>query len=199
MDYRDETIQTYKKLQSGELKTYGPYFFQPQKRKYRIQVLVKHFIEEVKGWTPEEALKKMTMKDLEENHLKIILNYIERPIDFLEDDASYIIYEVYDELEKPSEEAMALSIYKEVLEGKRKNFPKNYFRDPILGERRALACFRYLTDTILGLSKEEAFDLFGTSKGLNVLAEYRLKIIMTLVYFSNMDLLLSAYPTDGNE
>ena len=62
-----------------------------------------------------------------------------------------------------------------------------------LGERRAITCFKYLCEEILKLDKKGITETFSGTKGLEMLAKYKLKIIMNVLFFSMVDLLETAY------
>lgn len=194
METRDSIIMTYERILNGEQKTFSPYFFQPQHRKEKVTVLLQYMIEEKLGFTPEEALEKLTMQHMIDWHLQCVLKYIEKPVEFLDEDVRHAVYFAYPDLPRPTEEDLALMVYKDVLEGRRRTFPKNYFLNGELGERRAVICFRHLCEDILKLDKKGIYETFGNTGGLKVLAEYKLKIIMMVLFFSMIDLLETAYP-----
>lgn len=194
MNIRDNTIMIYEKILSGEQKSFSPYFFQPQHRKEKLITLIRYLIEEKLGFTPEEALEKLTMDHIKQYQLTCILKYIDKPVEFLDDDVRHLVYFAYPHLPRPTEEELAIMVYKDVLAGKRKTFPKNYFLNGELGERRAIVCFKYLCEEILKLPLEEIPKTFSGVNGLNILAKYKLKIIMNILFFSMTDLLETCYP-----
>lgn len=189
----DEAILTYEKILAGEQKSFSPYFFQPKHRKSRVETLIKYLIEEKLKMTPEEALKKLDLDTVKKWKLDCVLKYVDKPVEFSKEDVRHLVYFAYPELPKPTEEELAIMVYKDVLAGKRKTFPKNYFLNGELGERRAITCFKYLCEEILNLDKEGIVKTFSGTKGLQVLAKYKLKIIMNVLFFSTVDLLETAY------
>lgn len=194
MDIKENIISTYEKVLNGDQKAFSPYFFQIQYRKERIETLIRYFVEEKLKITPQEALKEMTTDLLIEYKLNIILKYIDKPVEFVENDARHVVYYAYPDLEQASVSELAICVYKEILDSRRRIFPKNYFRDGDVGEERAIACFKYLCEEVLHLSDSEIKETFMTSKGLEVLSKYKLKIIMNILFFSPIDLLQCAYP-----
>lgn len=159
--------------------------------------MLRYLVEEVLGRTPEEALKTLTLQEVKDNHLGCIVNLVdERPDEFDKDDVRHLVYFAYPELPFPTQEELAIETYKAVLEGKRRTFPKNYFtKYGTVGEERAVICFRYLCEEILKLkTKEEIEKTFLEGDGLAILSKYKLRIIMTMVFFSMADLLGCAYP-----
>lgn len=185
-------INTYQKLLEGDLKTFSPYFFNVKYRKKRITTLIKYLIEEILKITPEEALKTLDKATIKKYKLVSILKYIEKPIELEDNDLSYVVYFAYPELNPPTKKELSLSYYKKVLSGEKKNFPKNYFSDGLKGEERAKFCVQYLCDDILHLKKEE----IPQKLTLEILTKYKLKILLTAIYFSMHDLIISIYPDE---
>lgn len=194
METREGVIQTYEKILTGEMKSFSPYFFQLEHRKERVETLARYLIEDKLRLTPAEALEKLTFAMVEQYKLDCILKYIDKPVEFLDDDVKHLVYFAYSDLPKPTTDELAIISYKDVLAGNRKTFPKNYFLGGPIGERRAIVCFRYLCEEILKLDLGGVIAAFNGTQGLKVLSEHRLKIIMNVVFISAVDLLESAYP-----
>lgn len=196
MNTKENVVQNYEKILNGTQKTFSPYFFQPQHRKSRLGILLRYFIEEKMNYTPEIALQKLTLKDFGENSLSCILKYIDKPVEFLDDDIRHIVYFAYPEIPQPSRRELVLMTYDDLLCGRRKTFPKNYFLNGQEGEERAIICFQYLCEDILKLEKKDIAQVFSGSESLKILAQYKLKIIMNILFNSIVDLLESAYPKE---
>lgn len=194
MKYNESTIATYERILEGKQKSFSPYFFQPQHRNTRCMELIKYLVEKKLQITPEEALEELNLEILKEYKLDCILKYVDKPVEFMDDNVSHLIYFAYPEIEKPSDEELAVLVYKDVLDGKRRSFPRNYFLNGELGERRAIACFKHLCENILKLDQKGILKTFDTSQGLKVLSKYKLKILMNILFFSTFDLLETAYP-----
>lgn len=198
--YEDYFIcRTYDKVRSGEYKNFSPHFFGNHDKFKKITIITRYYIEDILKITPKEALDVVTYKKLEQDKLKCMLKYIkhEKPLEY-ENDKNYVahlIYFTYPQLEKPKMKDLVLQCYKEVLEGKRKNFPKNYFRS-INGEERAKICFTYLWKDILKIEFEDIPKVFLTSneQGLNILKEYKLKVLTQMIYYSVSDMIQNMYP-----
>lgn len=188
-------INTYEKILSGELKSFSPYFFSPLYKKKRLKNLIKYLIEEKLKITPEEALKTLTTKTLKEYKLYNIIKYIEKPVELDKNDISYIVYFAYPSLNPPNQKELTIEYYKKVLSNKKKSFPKNYFFDGLLGEKRAKYCVKYLCEDVLKLKEEE----IPTKLTVEVLRDYKLKILLTVLYFSMFDLITTVYPDRYDE
>lgn len=183
-------IHTYEKILNGELKTFSPYFFSPVYRKKRLINLIKYLIEEKLNMTPQDALKILNSKILKQYKLYSILKYIEKPVELDDSNVSYIIYYAYPELNPPTQKELTIYYYKKVLAKEKNSFPKNYFFDGLLGEDRAKYCVEYLCEEVLKLKKEEIPKLLT----IDILREYKLKILLTTLYFSMFDLITNVYP-----
>lgn len=198
--YEDYSIcRTYDKIREGEFKTFSPHYFCEGDKKKKIIVLIQYYIEEILRLTPEEALNNLTIKDIERDKLKCLLKYVKKvkPIEF-ENDNSYVkhlVYYAYPSLKKPSLKELTINCYKEVLEGERRNFPKNYFRSPE-GELRGKICFEYLCYDILKIKYKDIPSLFleSNDKGLDILKKYKLKILIQMLYYSVSDMIQNMYP-----
>lgn len=183
-------IFTYKKILSGELKTFSPYFFNVKYRKKRLKTLIKYLIEDILHFTPEEALKNLNIKIFKEYKLVSILKYIEKPVELEKSDLSYVVFYAYPELCKYSQKDLTVNFYKKVLSGEKRNFPKNYFLDGIKGEERAKYCIQYLCEDFLNLRIED----IPQTLTIPMLRKYKLKILLTAIYFSMHDLITNVYP-----
>ena len=194
MNNKEEVVMVYEKLLNGKAKALSQFFFQPKYLNERITILLKYIIEEKMCVTPEEALTQLNMEVMNQYKIKGVLKYIDCPDEYGDNDLAYVVYYAYPELQKPTCKELAIKVYQEVLDGKRKNFPKNYFINSNYGEDRAKYCFKYLCEDILKLNKKQIIDTFGTSEGLSVLSQYKLKIIMNMLFSSTTDLLETIYP-----
>ena len=206
MEKRDNKIhkdyaicRTYDKIRNGELKNFCPHFFCEGDKFQKINILIRYYIEDILKITPEEALNILTYEQIEKDKLKPILKYLVKfkPIEYFNDTTyiKHILYFAYPNLVKPKSETLVIECYKEVLEGKRKNFPKNYFRS-YEGEKRAKICFEYLWKDILKIEKKDISKVFLASNetGLRILKQYKLKILIQMLYYSILDMISNMYP-----
>ena len=194
MNNKEETILVYERLLTGKAKALSQFFFQPSHLNERLQILIQYIVEEKLKISPEEAAKILSLSVLEEYKAKSILKYIKKPDEYDEENLAYVVYYAYPHIPKPSCFESLIKTYKEVLSGKRKNFPKNYFTDCDLGEERAIHCFKYLCEEVLEYDIEKIQKTFSNSKCLDILSEYKLKIIMNVLFTSTTDLLQTTYP-----
>lgn len=196
-DYR--VCRTYDKVRSGEYKNFSPHFFSGYDKHKKIIIIMKYYVEDILRITPEEALYDLTLSQLEEDKLKILLRHIknDKPDEYKRDPEyiKHLVYLAYPELAKPTEKDLVIQCYKEVLSGRRKTFPKNYFKS-VEGEQRAKICFEYLWKDVLQIKKEEIPLKFlqSNGQGLDVLQEYKLKILTQMIYYSVSDMIQNIYP-----
>lgn len=185
------TIATYQKILNGEIKSFSPYFFELRYRKKRICELVRYLVEEILKITPEEALTAVDLKVLKKYKLDCLLKYVEKPVELDKNDVSHlIIYAYKGKVPEPTPEELTIRLYKKVLSGELKNFPKNYFLDGAKGEERVKYCIKYLCFDILKLKKEE----IPKKLTAEVLKQYKLKIVLNVLYLSMYDLITSVFP-----
>ena len=198
MDNREETAAVYERLLKGKAKALSSFFFEPSHMKERLRILVRYITEEKLGMTPEEALTGLTEEKLAEYKAKSILKYIPCPPEYGNGNLAYVVYFAYPELPAPSCSDLAVSVYKEVLGGKRRSFPKSYFAGADDGKERAVACFRYLCGEVLGKNDGDGgrstAAAMDAGKCSAVLTEYKLHIILGTVFASATELLEAAYP-----
>jgi len=185
-----ESIRTYKRLLNGEIRNFPPVFFPRQLRKKRISQLMQYLVEHILKITPEEAYEKLDLETLRKYRLDCLLQYVDPFPEWTEQRAiRKLLRAAYPHLPEETLAELVISVYQEVLSGKRKKFPTNYFHGAI-GEQRAHICVKYLCEQILGLKPHE------TPRKITreVLQEYKLKILLNLLYDSPFDLLTSVYP-----
>lgn len=189
----DFITDTYEKILSGDIKTFSPYFFEQRYRKKRVVQLIKYLIEEKLKITPEEAVKKLDYKMLKKYKLDGLLKYVEKPVELEKNDVSHLIYYAYKgSIEYPTQRDLTVRMYKNVLNGKLKTFPKNYFVEGKLGEDRVRYCIEFLCFEILKFEAREVPEKLT----VDILKEYKLKIVLNVLYLSMFDMITSVFPSD---
>lgn len=191
-----DICRTYDKILSGENKNFGPHFFCTD-RNTKIITLTRYYIEDILKITPEEALETLTIEILEKDKLKCMLKYVDKPIEYQNDKTyvKHLIYFAYPKIKKPTFNEMVVECYKKVLDGRLNKFPKNYFKS-VNGEKRAKICFDYLWQNVLKIDYQDIPKLFldSNDKGLKILKQYKLQILISILYYSVSDMVLSLYP-----
>ncbi|CAM5778499.1 MULTISPECIES: hypothetical protein [Brevibacillus] len=189
-------VERYKRILSGAQKRFSPYEFEDmQYRKQKVQLVIRYAIEQVKMWTPEQARREMSIKDVKELKLHLIREYVEPPIEAKAQDVYYLVEYAYPYLPKPSEEQKILWVYEEVLAGIRRHFPPLYFQS-VKGEERAKICFDYMCNKLMNIKDlRELPRIFGkTEQAYHYLRKYKLKILVDTLYFSPFDMITDMYP-----
>lgn len=189
-------VERYKRILSGEQKRFSPYEFEDaQYRKQKVQLVLRYAIENVKNWTPEQARRELSLKDVKDLKLHLVKEYIEPPIEAKPNDVYYLVDYAYPYLPKLSEEERVLWVYKEVLAGIRRHFPPLYFQS-VKGEERAKICFDYMFYELMGENDIYVLpQIFGkTERAYSILKKHRLKILVDTLYFSPFDMVTEMYP-----
>jgi len=148
--------------------------------------------------SPEQSINLLTLPMLKKYRADALVKHI-CPGGIVSDaDACIkVIKYVYPQLPVPSNEDLAVSIYKDVLEGKRNSFPKRYFGEGVLGEKRAIACLRYLCLNILKLDENHVLEYFKSlkfSEAEQLLRNYKLWIATETLYLSVLSFVETAFP-----
>ncbi|MBR8659839.1 MULTISPECIES: hypothetical protein [Bacillales] len=189
-------VERYKRILNGEQKRFSPYEFEDaQYRKQKVQLVLRYAIEQVKKWTPEQARKEMSIKDVKELKLHLVREYIEPPIEAKPQDVYYMVEYAYPYLPRMTEKQKVLWVYREVLAGVRRHFPPLYFQS-VKGEERAKICFDYMCRELMKLQDLRQLPrIFGkTEQAYSLLRKYKLKILVDTLYFSPFDMITDMYP-----
>ena len=108
----------------------------------------------------------------------------------------------YSQIKKNDDINSICSIYRKLIDGEIKEFPKNYF-NATHGYNRARICFKYMLDNFLSnefYSLKEAYAFFGSSNGYLKLKEYCLLTPLVQLYPSVLDYFVdSLYEEDQDE
>jgi hypothetical protein len=189
-------VERYKRILNGEQKRFSPYEFEDaQYRKQKVQLVLRYAIEQVKKWTPEQARKELSIKDVKELKLHLVREYIDPPIEAKPEDVYYMVEFAYPYLPRMPEKQKVLWVYQEVLAGVRRHFPPLYFQS-VKGEERAKICFDFMCRELMKLQDLRQLPrIFGkTEQAYSLLRKYKLKILVDTLYFSPFDMITDMYP-----
>lgn len=187
----NETMEVYLEVLEGG--SWPKNFFSSTTKDRRIKEVLKIAFDRNGITNAEEAFKIVNKDFVEQNKLEIIIKTYGKVPEMLPDCYDYLVWIIYPE-SKPDFETLVLKVYSDVLEGRRKTFPTGYFTNGADIEKKAIICFKYLCEDILKLNDEQILETFGNSKGIKVLQQYKLKILVDIVYESLSQLLLNTYP-----
>lgn len=137
---------------------------------------VKYAIEEVLQWDEDTAVKKFDDYIIREMKLYKIISYIDFPTEVPMGDARYILSLLYPHRVRMNQEKLIEDIYKGVLEGNGKQFPREYFAGGI-GFKRFCYCIKFLLENYMPFDNiEDIYTFFDSPQGKKFLYEYRLKV-----------------------
>jgi hypothetical protein len=137
---------------------------------------IRYAIENILQWDEEEAVKKFDDYIIREMHLYKIMSYIEFPSEVPFADPKYILSLLYPHRVHMNQEKLIEDIYKEVLEGNGKQFPREYFAGGI-GFKRFCFCIKFLLENYKPFDNlEDIYLFFDSANGKKFLYDYRLKV-----------------------
>ena len=185
-------VTIYKKMINGLIKDYPSTFFNREYRRERIRHILIYLFDHILKITPQEAIDTFGANEFKKHYLYQMFYCIDS---FPEQNDTRIFTKLiriaYPSVREENFQELTLWMYQQVLDGKRKKFPTNYFEGAI-GEKRAELCFRYACEVILMIPKHDIPKLTRED-----LQKMKLRILLTLIYESMFDLITSAYPDFG--
>lgn len=187
----NETLEIYDEVIAGS--SWPKNFFNPTTKDRRIKEVLTIAFQREGIKSAEEAFAKVNKDFIERHHLEMIVKVYGKVPEMLPNSYDYLVWIIYPS-SKPDFETLVLRVYSDVLEGRRKTFPTGYFTNGADIEQKAMLCFRHLCENILKLDKTQILENFGNSKGIKILQQYKLKILVDIVYESLSQLLLNTYP-----
>ena len=136
-------------------------------KEYIAIQMIKYVSEHFWGWSPETLRDHLTLKKISEWHLKPMVKFIRFPIGMhpsRDMDMCYVAHLIYPHIIDFDQKELAVRVYKTVLAGDIKKFPKNYF-ESIYGLDRAAACLSYAIEQFHPFSSiDEMYEFFGDDK-----------------------------------
>lgn len=187
----NESIEVYNDVLEGA--SWPKTFFNPTTKDRHIKEILKYVFEKEGLDTPEKSFKAVDDSFIEKHKLEQLIKAYGKVPEMLPGRYDYLTWLMFPE-SKPDFKTLVLTVYDDVLSGRRKTFPTGYFTNGADIESKAQICFKYLCEDILKLDKKGIFETFGNSKGIKVLSQYKLKILVDIIYESLSQLLLSTYP-----
>lgn len=187
----NETLEVYLEVLEGA--SWPKNFFSSTTKDRRMREILKFAFEKNGINSPEDGFAKVNKDFIEANKLEMVVKTYGKVPEMLPDCYDYLVWIIYPE-SKPDFHTMVLKVYSDVLEGRRKTFPTGYFTNGADIEQKAMICFKHLCEDILKLDETQILETFGNSKGIKVLQQYKLKILVDIVYESLSQLLLNTYP-----
>ncbi len=123
--------------------------------------------------------ESLDMETMRQWRLHPLLKYIQFPeVLNKEHNVNYLAHIIYPESVPMSAKDICLIIYRQIVNGDIKRFPKNFFAGPKSMDQ-ACICLKYAIDNFLSFtSSEELYDFFGTPQCLRFLRDYKLNICL---------------------
>lgn len=187
----NNSIEVYENVLAGE--SWPKNFFTATTKDRVIKEILSYVFEKEGITTPEIGFQKVDKEFIERNHLEMIIKVYGKVPEMLPDHYDYLVWLIFPE-SKPDAKTLVLRVYSDVLEQRRKTFPTGYFTNGADVQEKASICFKHLCEEILKLDKKQILETFGNSKGIKVLQQYKLKILIDIVYESLSQLLVDTYP-----
>jgi len=192
-----ESVVVYEEALKGEPWPTG--FWAPITTERRVTEILRYlFLDKLKIEQYEVAKEILTADFIDEYELSILVDKAERPPEMNDGEFFYLLWNVFPE-HRPTEEELIIKVYREVLDGKRKSFPRGYFLKNNKVEHRAVVCFRYLCEEILKLDREGICETFTMTYAVKLLSQYKLKMLVDIVFDSLFHLMNAAYPELSGE
>lgn len=133
--------------------------------------VVRYIVENVLGWTPEEAMVHITTDIGRRLRMDALLKYVDSPMEvMLSEDYRWLIHKAYPSQTRYDTQEPLFNMYHKIISGEIKRFPRNFFMGKD-GRKKASALFRdYISRNIPAGSISELYDIFSNSaNGWNIL------------------------------
>lgn len=172
IDYDDSLIGRISYVDAYNF--YGPSAGGPNQAK--ALSCIRYAIEDILQWDPDEAVKKFDGYIINLLKLSKMLVYIDFPTEVPFGDPRYILSLLYPDKININQEKLIRDIYRGVLSGEGKQFPREYFAGGI-GFKRFCYCIKLLLENYKTFDNiEDVYTFFDSPAGKKFLYSYRLKV-----------------------
>lgn len=163
--------------------------------------LTRYIVEEVLGWTPEEAMAHITADIGRRLGMDSLLRYVDSPMEVkLSEDYRWLIHKAYPLQTRYDEQEPLFKLYHKIMNGEIKRFPRNFFigKD---GRKKASVLFRdYISRNIPAGSISELYRIFSNSAdGWNILRDAHLYHETAPYYSSPLEFLHDALDREADK
>lgn len=188
--YMEELLFEYDNFLIGRFSEISPECFEGvEKGGYNEKLAInciRYAIEKVLNWDEDTAIQKFDEYIMHIMKLESMIRFIEFPPDVEEGNPRYILSKLYPKKIKMNQHDLTINTMSEVLEGKRSQFPRDYFVGKE-GFRRYCYCIKYLLEVYEPFPNVESlYNYFSSPNGNVFLSKYKLKIP---TYQYNLDIL----------
>lgn len=171
-----------------------------EKEKAALDIF-RYVIEDLLGWTPEEAKDCLNKEIAQKMHLDtLIQRYIHCPKDIQKDaDYDYFVAMAFPHEVTHNEREGLIAMYNRILRGERERYPKHYFNGDH-GRYKASLLLMYVIDKNLPVNEKRISDLyalFADRKKINKkLKEWKLDDAPSAQFSSPLEYLHYSLPID---
>ena len=190
-----ELMYEYNDILMGRRRGFAPYHFQEdamgnhRKALCMFDYVFKRFL----NWNPNMVRDFISLPLLRTMKVDCLLRYVRFPPEADPNkDLAYLAWLLYSETRTLTPRELALSTYKDVLDGRLNKFPKGFF-DGEAGRLRLKNCLQYMINQYVPVSNiAELYGLFASKKSKGILKRYRILNFCMDLYDSPLDLLHDA-------
>lgn len=192
-----QLLYEYEELILGKRKIFSNSFFNSTQinSEANISEVLRFGFEIFLKWTPEEAFRYITPEIAKRMKFDVLFPYMNLPCEIdIEKDLFYLAYLAYPKRIKLNRADLVLKVYRGLLDGTVKKFPKGYL-DGDEGTERATICFQYMIRQYFSFHTiQEMYQFFSGPKAISTLRKYKLYVIENLLYDSPIDYLHESLP-----
>lgn len=175
-----EIIAEYEQVLIGRQRSIDTYYFAnktPKANCDTVLMLIQYVSEEYLRWSPQKLYESLSLGILKEWKLANLLKYVIFPPELnVERNAGYIARLIYPDKINFNDKDICLSVYKRLLDGEIKKFPKGFFATEN-GVNRVCYCLKYAIDNYQNFTSiDDVYRYFGTDRCLKFLRDFRLSV-----------------------
>ena len=191
----------YDNILAGNQDDFSSAYIKKEAEQEDYMELMRYFFEEIMGWGPVEIEKYVTFDVIERMHMSKILGKIEFPSELdKEKDLFYLSNILYPTSSTNDKRTVILTVYKKVLTGELKKFPKNFFflAD---SDNYYFVCLNYaMKENLFFKSIEEVYAFFAdTDRASMFLESVRLLVPCRDNYDIPLDMIHDFLPCDQKD
>jgi len=151
------------------------------------------------GWTPAQVRDLLTPKVVERMCLAPLVSRIPSPPEVLRDSELYFVaWYLYPEMKNSTDAELVGKVYQDLITGKIRKFPRNYFEGGIGHSKAKYMFVIMLQEYYNGVfeSVEAMYRFFASAEGEKAVEEHKLKQPMKMWYDSALDYFHDSIPSN---
>lgn len=198
-----EVITEYEQVLIGNQRTIDSYYFAnktPEANSHTALMLIQYVCETYLQWSPKKVFDSLSMSVLKEWKLANLLKHIKYPPELNQErNIGYIAHLIYPAQVPINDKDVCLMVYKQLLDGDIKKFPKGFFTTS-QGMNRVCYCLKYAIDHYLNFTSiDEMYEFFGTERCLKFLRDYRLNPYLKDLFDAPITVLFVMTPQEQSD